>query len=99
MDFEKFDFYQKLKHLPFIDKIILYGSRARNDYAERSDIDLAIYCPRATPNDWINVIQIIEDADTLLKIDCIRLDELLVNNPLYHSIISEGIVLFDRTST
>lgn len=69
-------FFHKLETLPFIDKIWLYGSRARKDSRERSDIDLAIECPNATYADWQKVVDIIENADTLLKIDCIKLDDL-----------------------
>lgn len=96
MDFEKFAFYQKLKQLPFVEKIVLYGSRARGDYAERADIDLAILSPEATLNDWNQVLLIIENADTLLKIDCVRLDELSAENSLRKSILSEGVILFER---
>ena len=40
-----------------------------------SDIDLAVACPRATPAQWHEVLDIVEDADVLLPIDCVRLDE------------------------
>ncbi len=65
---------EKLKSLPFIDEIWLFGSRARGDNLERSDIDLAILCSSASDSDWLKVNDIIENADTLLKIDCIRFD-------------------------
>lgn len=42
-----YQFFKKLTELPFIDEILLYGSRARKDNAERSDIDLAVVCSRA----------------------------------------------------
>jgi len=35
-------FYTQLTALAFVDKIILYGSRARGDFQPRSDIDLAV---------------------------------------------------------
>lgn len=87
-------FFKKLKQLSFIDAILLYGSRARNDHQERSDIDIAISCPNATQQDWLNVISIIDDADTLLKIDCIKLESLTDQNPLKQRILSEGIYLY-----
>lgn len=96
MNFEKFEFYQNLKQLPFVQQIILYGSRARGDFKERADIDLAIFCPKATLSDWNQIISILENADTLLKIDCVRLDQLSNENPLRQSIIREGKVLFQR---
>ncbi len=62
----------------------------------RSDIDLALVCPTATSNDWLKVLDIIDDADTLLKIDCIRFDELSIADPLRHNILKDRIVLFER---
>lgn len=71
-----YQFIDRLKSLPFIEAIYLYGSRARNSHRPRSDIDLAIVCPQATDEQWQQVIDIIEEADTLLEIDFLRLDKL-----------------------
>ena len=73
---KKYKFIEQLKSLPFVNEVWLYGSRARGDNEERSDIDLAIVCPKATNSDWFKVIEIVEESDTLLKIDCIRFDSL-----------------------
>jgi predicted nucleotidyltransferase len=70
----EYDFFKKLETLPFVEKIILFGSRARGDGAPCSDIDLAVWCPGATEEDWYKVMDIIDNADTLLEIDCVRLD-------------------------
>lgn len=96
-DLKKFKFFNNLTFLPFIEKIILYGSRAREDAQERSDIDLAIECPNAKEKDWLKVLDIIENADTLLKIDCIRLDQLSKDNSLRKSILREGLMIFSRS--
>ena len=42
------------------------------DNDEHSDIDIAIINPNITDQEWLEVMDIIENADTLLKIDCIR---------------------------
>lgn len=68
-----------------IERIYLFGSRARGDAGPRSDIDLAIACPLAGPIIWADICQTIDAADTLLKIDAIRLEEALAepqSNPL-----------------
>lgn len=41
--------------------------------------------------------EIVDNADTLLKIDCIRLDELEDSSDLKLSIIREGVKLYERT--
>jgi len=93
------DFFEQLIQLPFIERIFLYGSRARGDYSEMSDLDIAIECPHAKDKDWQIILDIIEKADTLLKIDCVRLDKLDVNNPLKKAIMSEKKLLFEQTFT
>lgn len=72
----EYSFFQKLAALPFVQAIWLYGSRARNDGTDRSDIDIAIIAPGASRDDWFLVTEIIDRADTLLHIDCVRFDEL-----------------------
>lgn len=93
LSIENFKFFKKLRSLPFVQESWLYGSRARNDNEERSDIDLAISCPKANEKDWLDIIEIIDEADTLLKIDCIRLDSL-ENNSLKQNILLHRICLY-----
>lgn len=71
-----YDFFNQLTSLPFIADIYLYGSRARGEERTRSDIDLAVSCPDASESQWHQVLDIIENADTLLPIDIVRLDTL-----------------------
>lgn len=80
-------FLNKLFNLAFIDTVWLFGSRVRGDNQERADIDLAIDCPRATPQDWSKVLDIIDESDTLLKIDCLRFDELEDSSEVKRSIL------------
>ncbi len=88
-------FFSKLCELSFIENIFLYGSRARGDFLERSDIDIAVNMPDASLEDWETVMRIIDDADTLLPIDCVRLDTLK-NPDLKNAIEKDKIVLFSR---
>jgi predicted nucleotidyltransferase len=76
METLRYHFLGKLKKLPFVEQIFLYGSRAREDCRSRSDIDLAVVCPQASTEQWQLILDIIEEADTLLKIDCVRYDQL-----------------------
>lgn len=92
---EHYNFIEKLKKLSFIEAIYLYGSRARGDNQERSDIDLAIVCPTANESDWLKVLKIIDEADTLLSIDCVRYDAL-ENLPLKNNIDRDRLILFKR---
>ena len=95
-DLSKKKFYVQLSALPFVDKIILYGSRARGDFQPRSDIDLAILCPDASRQDWQTILTIIDEADTLLMIDCIQYDTLVPDNSLKKAIDRDGIILYEK---
>ena len=77
-----------------VKRILLFGSRARGDHQERSDIDLAVECPDVSVREWQAVLDIIEEAPTLLPIDCIRLET--ASEDLKRSILKWGIPLFVR---
>ncbi len=41
-ELKKYEFIGKIKSLPFVKELWLYGSRARGDNKDKSDIDLAV---------------------------------------------------------
>lgn len=74
-----------------IDKVILFGSRARGDNREKSDIDLAV-----TGGNIVEFrLSIDEKVRTLLMFDVVNLDEP-VQKPLLESIEKEGIILYEK---
>ncbi len=89
-------FFKKLCELSFVDEIWLYGSRARGTNYEKSDIDLAIVCPRATSVEWREVRDIIEEADTLFKIHCVQFDTLSEEDTFRKTILRDRVVLYQR---
>jgi predicted nucleotidyltransferase len=95
-DLLPYTFIDRLQALPFVEAIYLYGSRARGDNRPRSDIDLAIVCPSADWRQWQQVLAIIDEADTLLEIDCVRFDELDEGSELRLSIERDKKVLYER---
>ncbi len=74
-----------------VEKVILFGSRARGDYKERSDIDLA-FCG-GDSSDFI--LSVDEETSTLLEFDVIDLDKP-VREELLESIHKEGILLYEK---
>lgn len=91
----------QLAHLfatrPEIEKVILFGSRARGDAEERSDIDLVIVAPTATPQQWLDIEFHLEEADTLLQIEVVRWEE--ASPSLKKRIATEGKLLYERHQT
>ncbi|BBJ30977.1 hypothetical protein RAS_00860 [Rickettsia asiatica] len=93
-DIQSYIFIKKLKSLSFVKAIWLFGSRARGDNDERSDIDIAIICPNITDQEWLEVMDIIENADTLLKIDCVRFESTKISSELYENILKEKKIIY-----
>lgn len=91
-----YTFIDRLKALPFVEAIYLFGSRARGTQHERSDIDLAIVCPTAGVREWQTILDIVEDADTLLHVDCMRLDAEPAHSALRQQIEHERVTVFFR---
>ncbi len=91
-----YTFFQQLTALPYVEEVWLYGSRARGDNQERSDIDLAIICPTASQEEWLTIVDIIDEADTLLKIDCVRFDTLKDSSNFRAHIVQDKKVLYSK---
>ena len=74
-----------------IQKVILFGSRARGDNKEKSDIDLAVTGGNVTEFR----LAVDDEVRTLLMFDVVNLDEL-VQKPLLQSIEHEGVILYEK---
>lgn len=74
-----------------IKKVILFGSRARGDHSERSDIDLAI-----SGGNTLNFqYDLEEEAWTLLMFDIVNLDRE-INEELQAEIDRDGVILYEE---
>ncbi len=74
-----------------IERIILFGSRARGDFKPRSDIDLAVEGGSAARF----ALDVDDDAPTLLKFDVVNLNGP-VQAELLEAINTEGVVLYEK---
>lgn len=79
---------------PAVRRIILFGSRARGDAQPRSDLDLALEAPDASPLDWQRLLDIVEEADTLLSVDLVRIEDAA--DAFRARIRAEGVTLHER---
>ena len=74
-----------------LNKVILFGSRARGDFQRASDIDLAV----SGGNIPMFALDVEEETSTLLQFGVVDLDKDLQDN-LLKSIREEGIVLYKK---
>ncbi|AHF08045.1 nucleotidyltransferase domain-containing protein [Desulfitobacterium metallireducens] len=80
-----------------IEKIVLFGSRARGDNKPKSDIDLAIFPLPEFSNRGL-LTSDFDDLDTLLKIDVVIIEKQ--SDPkLLRNIEREGVILYERSKT
>lgn len=74
-----------------VQRVLLFGSRARGDYRPRSDIDLAI----SGGNTTAFTLAVDEETDTLLMYDVVNLDDA-VQPELLLEIEKDGKVLYEK---
>ena len=93
------DIYAEIKNIAAkyenIQKVILFGSRARGDNREKSDIDIAVF-PKECPFEqeaafWLEI----EDIDTLLKFDIAVINED-TERELIENIERDGVLLYGQ---
>ena len=82
-----------LSQFSCIEKVILFGSRARGDADERSDIDIAILCPNANERDWFAITDALDNLHTLLEVQPARYNQ--ASGEFRQRIEQEGIVIYE----
>ena len=81
----------------FIEKVVLFGSRARGDARPFSDYDLAVELAADTPAiKWLAFAERLDDeAPTLCQLSLIQLRKS-VRRELLDRIAKEGAVIYER---
>ena len=74
-----------------IDRIILFGSRARGTHSERSDVDLAV--EGGNFDGFLSDIQ--EEAYSLLSFDIVKYDDRITEE-LREEIKKDGVVIYEK---
>ncbi len=98
MNLYKYTFFQNLTKIERIEQIWLYGSHARGDSHEKSDIDIAVIGEDLSVDDWALAQEIIQNADTLNKIDLVWYNQLEKTSLLRKNIDRDRKLLFKRGS-
>ena len=76
-----------------VDKVVLFGSRARVNNLEKSDIDIAVY---GCKNFLKLKMKIDEELWSLLHVDIINMDDCNISQELINEINRDGVVLYEK---
>ena len=88
---------QKIIEVTQPSKLTLFGSRARGDYRENSDVDLCITHKTCGEDAWNKLlISIQDDPHTLLKVDLVEFETL--SKVYQDEIRKNGVILYESNS-
>lgn len=77
-----------------VEKVVLFGSRARGDNSPVSDYDIAIFENHLSALDKARLRDDIDEIETLKKIDIIFVQENFTDE-LMESIKRDGVILYE----
>ena len=91
------EFVEHISTFPSVQKIILFGSRAKGTHTTFSDIDKAVVGVKGR-GEWLDISRLADVEDdrvpTLLKIDLVQFEH--VDSSVRQSIVKEGLTLYER---
>lgn len=76
-----------------IDRVLIYGSRARGDFRSGSDIDLAVVAPAMTPSDFSRLWMVLDDLPIIFRLD-VSLWHETTDQQLKNNMLADGISLY-----
>ncbi|MDN5302176.1 MAG: uncharacterized protein PWQ60_1690 [Thermoanaerobacteraceae bacterium] len=97
--FDKGEILEKLdkifKKYTSIEKVLLFGSRARGDFSRVSDVDVAVFSENISDRDFNLLVDEINQIDTALSFDIVHYNKL-AKESLRNRILRDGVVLYER---
>jgi len=76
----------------FIDKVEVFGSRARHDCSTKSDIDLCIYSLEMSAKQFTKLKIVLDELPILYKVDIVHFEES--NDALKENILRDGKLFY-----
>ena len=84
-------FFQKFN---VIEKVVVFGSRARGDHTPKSDIDIAIFSQTMTKGTFKLLQLELSELPILYHIDCVHFEKSA--QALQNNILAEGVTIFRK---
>lgn len=82
----------EIRHFPEVRAAYLFGSRARGDFKDQSDIDIAIDAPTMTATDFAQLWNAIDALPIAFPLDCVWL-QAMPASPLKSMLQRDAITL------
>ena len=89
------DICNVFRRFPNIDKVLIFGSRAKGTYSEGSDIDLAAVGENISFNQLMDINIQIEVLGLLYKVDVVDYNKK-VGTPIGEHIDRVGLLFYER---
>lgn len=74
---------------PHIERVLIFGSRAKGTAKPQSDIDLAVIAPQMDESEFSRLLCDLDALELVFKLDVLHLDTL-VQEKLKKAILSQG---------
>lgn len=78
-----------------VERVLLYGSRARGNHSPVSDYDIAIYGKHISTADRVSLSHDIDEIRTLKKIDLVFLTDI-DDTEFAQRIREEGVIIYEQ---
>jgi len=79
-----------------VEKVCIFGSRAKGTYKSTSDIDIVLYGEKITHTINTKIYYELDDLYLVYKIDLINFNSLLKGDKLRENIINEGVEIYAK---
>ena len=80
----------------FVNRLVLFGSRARGDNEKNSDYDIAVFSTKITDAEKTALLEEIDAVETLSKIDVVFIKPGDTDTELYQNIIRDGVDIMNK---
>ena len=90
------DIIEILKKYQEVESAKIFGSRARGDYREASDIDIALFGNKLTFSINTKIFYEIDDLYLPYKIDLINFNSISPKNTIRDNILKEGVEFYAK---
>ena len=81
------------RHFSFVREVRVFGSRASGIARRSSDLDLAIFSSEATPAEWAELYEALQNTPIIYALDIVR-SEQVANERLKAKIARKGITIY-----